>query len=362
MSLQIEKLCSAANGVTHLQDVSLQFDTDSFNVLLGPARAGKTSLLRQIAGLDRPNSGRMLLHGEDITARDVRKRDVAFVYQEFVNYPTLTVFENIASPLRVRREDRQTIDRKVNELAELLGISSVLDRHPPTLSGGQQQRVAIARALAKDAEVILLDEPLANLDYKLREDLRRELPRLFAGNGKIVVYAATDPNEAFLLGGNTVVIDKGLVRQEGPAAAIFAAPDSLSAANIMSEFPINLLDANINNSTCFIGDTIMFPLPMHMNALSDGGYTLGFRAEQFSLEALSPASVACDARVTVTEITGNETIVHIDYAGQSGLAVIEGTSTLRAGENITVYLDPDSLFTFDNNGQTVALPTGPKQR
>lgn len=362
MSLQIEKLCSAVDGVIYLQDISLQFETDSFNVLLGPTRAGKTSLLRQIAGLDQSNSGRMLLHGEDITGHDVRKRDVAFVYQEFVNYPTLTVFENIASPLRVRREDRQTIVRKVNELSELLGISSVLDRHPPTLSGGQQQRVAIARALAKDAEVILLDEPLANLDYKLREDLRRELPRLFSGKGKIVVYAATDPNEAFLLGGNTVVIDRGLVRQVGPAAAIFSAPDSLSAASIMSEFPINLLDANINNSTCVIGNTITFPLPAHMNSLADGDYTLGFRAEQFSLAALTPASIACDAKVAVTEITGNETIVHIDYAGQSGVAVIEGASTLQSGEMITMYLDPDSLFMFDSAGQTVALPTGSTQR
>ena len=357
MSLRIENLCSADDGVTHLQDISLQFDTNSFNILLGPARSGKTSLLRQIAGLDQAGSGRMLLHGEDITRRDVRKRDVAFVYQEFVNYPTLTVFENIASPLRVRAQDKQTVARKVHEVAELLGISDVLDRHPPSLSGGQQQRVAIGRALAKDAEVILLDEPLANLDYKLREDLRRELPRLFADKGKIVVYAASDPNEAFLLGGNTVVLDKGTVRQTGPAATIFATPASLSVARIMSEFPFNLLDANVENASCTVADTISFPLPAHMDSLSAGHYTLGFRAEQFSFAALTPAAVACDATVAVTEITGNETIVHIEFAGQSCVAVVAGTMTFRAGDTITMYLDPDSLFMFDSSGQTVASPT-----
>lgn len=357
MSLQIEQLCSVVDGATHLQDISLQFDTNSFNILLGPARAGKTSLLRQIAGLDKPTSGRMLLHGEDITGRDVRKRDVAFVYQEFVNYPTLTVFENIASPLRVRSEKKQTIDRKVGEIAELLAISNVLDRHPPSLSGGQQQRVAIARALAKDAEVILLDEPLANLDYKLREDLRRELPRLFADKEKIVVYAATDPNDAFLLHGNTIVLDKGTIKQVGTAAAIFAAPNSLSAASIISEFPLNLLDADVEDSMCVIANTLTFPLPAHMKSLSDGRYTLGFRAEQFSFAASTPMSVACDATVAVTEITGNETIVHVDFANEACVAVVDGTSTLQAGEMITMYFDPNSLFMFDTSGQTVASPT-----
>jgi len=362
VSLQIEQLCSAVNGIVHLQDISLRFDPNSFNILLGPARAGKTSLLRQIAGLDPPDSGRMLLHGADITRHGVRKRDVSFVYQEFVNYPTLSVFENIASPMRVRSEGRQTIERTVHELAELLGIGGVLDRHPPSLSGGQQQRVAIARALAKDAEVILLDEPLANLDYKLREALRRELPRLFAGKGKIVVYAATDPNEAFLLDGNTVVIDQGRIRQVGPAASVFRAPDNLSAASILSEFPINLLDANIRNSSCVVGNKLTFPLPTHMRSLSEGDYTLGFRAEQLAFEARTQSSVACAAKVAVTEITGNETIVHLDMANRPCVAVVEGTSSLRAGEQITMYLDPGGLFMFDSSGQTVASPTRSAQR
>ena len=362
MSLKIQQLCSSVDSTAHLQDISLQFDTDSFNVLLGPAQAGKTSLLRLIAGLDRPTSGRMILNGEDITETDVRKRDVAFVYQEFVNYPTLTVYENIASPLRVRSEDPKRIDRTVNNIAELLGIDSVLDRYPPSLSGGQQQRVAIARALAKDAEVVLLDEPLANLDYKLREDLRRELPRLFKDRGKIVIYATTDPNEAFLLGGSTIVLDEGAAKQVGLARDIFDAPVSLSAARIMSEFPLNMLRGRIEDSRCVAGSGIEFTLPEHMHSLPEGEYTLGFRAEKFAFEDGMPGSVKFDAKVTVTEITGNESIVHLEFAGVSGVAVIGGTVALEAGDTITTYLDPNWLFVFDAAGQTIASPTRPVNR
>jgi len=256
----------------------------------------------------------------------------------------------------VRSEDKRSIDKTVNQVAELLDIHKVLDRHPPTLSGGQQQRVAIARALAKDAEVILLDEPLANLDYKLREDLRRELPRLFKGKEKIVIYAATDPNEAFLLDGNTIVLDQGSITQVGSASTIFSAPDNLSAASIMSEFPINLLTARVENETIYIEKEISFPLPTHMNALPDGGYTLGLRAEQFSFESGTPTSVACNAEVTVTELTGNESIIHIEFAGKPCVAVVDGTRALDAGEKVIMYMDPDSLFLFDCNGRTVASP------
>ncbi len=339
-----------------MQDISLTFERNSFNILLGPVRSGKTSLLRLIAGLDQGNSGQVLLHDSNITGLDVRKRDVSFVYQEFINYPTLTVFENIASPLRVRSETKKSMQRKVLEVACLLGLENVLDRHPTSLSGGQQQRVAIARALTKDAEVVLLDEPLANLDYKLREDLRRELPRLFEGSGKIVVYATTDPNEAFLFGGKTVVLDQGRVSQVGTAADIFAAPESLPAARIMSEFPFNLLRAKIESSTCSVMNTLSFALPGHMAALENGDYTLGFRAEQFRLEAVTRKSVTCDANVSVTEITGNETIVHVDVAGRPCVAVVAGTKTLEAGATIKMHLDPDRIFLFDKWGKTVATP------
>src|SRR6185436_6373661 len=164
----------------------------SFNVLLGRTRAGKTSLLRLLAGLDRPTAGAIRSDGADVTHVDVRRRNVAMVYQQFVNYPSLTVYENIASPLRLREGlGRDAIDRRVRETAAALRLDDLLNRLPGELSGGQQQRTAMARALAKDADLLLLDEPLANLDYKLREELRVEIRRLFRGRDAVVVYATT---------------------------------------------------------------------------------------------------------------------------------------------------------------------------
>src|SRR5204862_529458 len=196
---------------SHISDVTLELPHGSLTVLLGPTLAGKTSLMRLMAGLDAPTSGRIRFDGADVTGVPVARRNVAMVYQQFINYPSLTVYENIASPLRVARRPRDEIERRVKEIAALLKLESVLSRLPLELSGGQQQRTAIARALVKQARLVLLDEPLANLDYKLREELRTELPRIFEASGAIFVYATTEPSEALLLGGNTLCMWEGEV-------------------------------------------------------------------------------------------------------------------------------------------------------
>jgi len=356
MSLELKHLSKNVAQTCHLRDISLEFSADSFNVILGPALAGKTSLLRLIAGLDKASSGSILLQGEDITSRGVQQRNTAFVYQEFVNYPTLSVYENIASPLSVRRENKKEIKSRVMEVAELLGIQDLLDRRPTELSGGQQQRVAIGRALTKDADVILLDEPLANLDYKLREDLRRELPRIVAGRGKIVLYATTDPAEAFLLGGNLTILDEGSVQQVGNAAEIFAGPDNLAAAKIMSDVPLNQIAVTFKNGRCEIDQAVSFTSPGHMRELPDGLYTLGFRAEHVSLQSQSSSAVPQDVKVSVAEITGSETIVHFELAGSPCVAIVGGSRSFDATEHSTMYFDVDQMFAFNSDGSTAAVP------
>ena len=179
MSVTLDKVSREVNGVPWIRDVSLTLERGTLSVLLGPTLAGKTSIMRLLAGLDKPTSGRVLVDGNDVTGFDVRKRSVAMVYQQFINYPTLTVYENIASPLRVQGVARDEIEARVRGAAKLLKLEPYLNRTPLQLSGGQQQRTAIARALVKGADLVLLDEPLANLDYKLREELRTELPRIF---------------------------------------------------------------------------------------------------------------------------------------------------------------------------------------
>ena len=189
MTVVLKDVTRSVGAVSHISEVSLTLEPGTLSVLLGPTLSGKTSLMRLLAGLDVPTAGRVVVNGKDVTGIDVRKRSVAMVYQQFVNYPSLTVFENIASPLRVQGRPNEEVERRVQEVAALLRLKPYLERAPLALSGGQQQRTAIARALVKGADLVLLDEPLANLDYKLREELRTELPRIFEMSGAIFVYA-----------------------------------------------------------------------------------------------------------------------------------------------------------------------------
>jgi glycerol transport system ATP-binding protein len=215
MSLVLEQVRRSVDNQLWIDDASLRFEPGSFNVLLGRTLAGKTSLMRLMAGLDRPDSGRVLMDGEDVTGRPVRLRNVSMVYQQFINYPTSRCSRT--SPRRcARRAWPNRIRSGGAETAEMLRIEKFLQRLPLELSGGQQQRTAMARALVKDASLILFDEPLVNLDYKLREELRQEMRELFAARHTIAVYATTEPNEALALGGTTTMLHEGRVIQSGP--------------------------------------------------------------------------------------------------------------------------------------------------
>ncbi|TKJ12354.1 ABC transporter ATP-binding protein, partial [Halomonas sp. 15WGF] len=216
MSLHLQNIDHVVGGQTHISEVNLELEPGSFNVLLGRTLAGKTTLMRLMAGLEQPTRGRIFMDGKDVTGVSVRKRNVSMVYQQFINYPSLTVRDNIASPLKLAKTPQQEIDRRVGSIAEMLHIEHLLDRYPQELSGGQQQRTAMGRALVKDADLILFDEPLVNLDYKLREELRDELRELFKARNCIAVYATTEPNEALALGGNTAVLHEGRLLQYGP--------------------------------------------------------------------------------------------------------------------------------------------------
>ncbi len=226
MTVTLERVARAVDGIPTIRDVSLTLERGTLSVLLGPTLSGKTSIMRLLAGLDKPTTGRVLVDGKDVTGLDVRQRSVAMVYQQFINYPSFTVYENIASPLRVQGKPRAEIEKRVQEAAKLLKLEPYLNRTPLQLSGGQQQRTAIARALVKGADLVLLDEPLANLDYKLREELRTELPRIFEASGAIFVYATTEPSEALLLGGRTVCMWEGEVLQVGQTSTVYRHPDT----------------------------------------------------------------------------------------------------------------------------------------
>ncbi|HZF77511.1 MAG TPA: ABC transporter ATP-binding protein [Acetobacteraceae bacterium] len=354
MSLRLDGVGrSDARGVI-LHPVSLDLAPGSLTVLLGPTGAGKTTLLRLMAGLDRPSSGRILASGRDVTDMPVRGRSVAMVYQQFVNYPTLTVFENIASPLRVAGLKRAEVEARVEAAARLLRLEPHLKRRPLELSGGQQQRTAIARALVKRAALVLMDEPLANLDYKLREELREELPRLFAESGSVFVYATTEPTEALMLGGAVVTLSEGRATQYGPAGEVFRRPLDLPTARVFSDPPLNEAPA-IHDGRGLRLRTGQ-ALPGAHPRLPAGPYTLGIRAHDLSLEQPAAEAVPLDAVVRVSEVTGSESYVHVEVAGLDWVVLAPGVRRPEPGDAVTVWLDPRRAFLFDAAGRLAEAP------
>lgn len=312
-------------GETWLDDINLELPS-GMTTLIGPLASGKTTLMRVVAGLTPLTSGRVLVNGKDVSSISVRKRSVAFVYQQFINYPSLTVYENIASPLRLDRSfHKEKIDSRVREVAGLMGIGDLLDRRPSELSGGQQQRTAIARALARPADVLLLDEPLANLDYKLREQLRADLRRMFDGAPGVVLYSTADPGEALTFAAPTVVLGEGRVQQVGDVADLYDRPPTLAVAATLSDPPLNVLP----------GD----------------GVLLGIRPHQVSIEPTGADDLVFPAEIRLAEVTGSATFLHLLLEGGRHLvAQLPGTQLFTPGERATAYIDPANLLVFDESG------------
>ena len=356
MQLELRNVCKKVGREFHINDISLTFNAGSLNILLGPTLSGKTSLMRLMAGLDRPTSGTIHVDGRDVTGMAVQKRNVAMVYQQFMNYPNLTVYENIASPLRIAGTDRATIKQKVAEVAALLKLEKMLQRSPQELSGGQQQRTALARALVKGAELVLLDEPLANLDYKLREELREELPRIFSATGAIFVYATTEPSEALLLGGNTGALHQGQLTQFGPTIEVFSRPENLITARTLSDPPLNLLPVTKLNNTMLYKSHVEIPVLGPLPKLPDDDYTIAFRPHHLYLAKPCAEAIEVKAKVAVTEITGSESYVHVDVAGIRWVLLTPGIHHFDVHAAIDIYLDPRTFYVFDSSEQLVVTP------
>ena len=365
MQLILEGVAKRVGAAMHLYPLDFALQPRSVTVLLGATQAGKTTLMRLMAGLDTPSQGRVLVDSQDVTGRPVRERNVAMVYQQFINYPSLRVFDNIASPLKLRGNlDRAAIDRRVRELAARLHIDPFLDRLPAELSGGQQQRVALARALAKEAPLMLLDEPLVNLDYKLREELREELSALFAGGDSTVVYATTEPTEALLLGGHTAVLDAGELLQYGPTAEVFRRPQSIRVARAFSDPPVNLLADQLAPSGIQLSDKTVLPLPPAVAptlAEDAASVTVGIRASALRVRA-RPGDVALAGRVELAEISGSDTFVHVAAPVGPLVAQLTGVHSFELGASIDLYIDPAQVYVFDAGGALRVAPAGLERR
>jgi glycerol transport system ATP-binding protein len=383
MAVALERVTRTVAGQPHQVDGDHRLDAGTMHVVLGHTGAGKTSLLRVIAGLDRPTAGAVRFDGVDVTRRAAPQRSVALVYQQFINYPSLRVRDNIASPLRLRRA--AGVDARVHELARLLRIEELLDRLPGELSGGQQQRVAIARALARDADVVLLDEPLVNLDYKLREDLRDELRGLLlaarpGGVPATVIYATTDPGEALALGGTTVLLHHGRVLQHAPALEVYHRPASVVAAGVASDPPMNIVDGVVRGGAIELAGAIRIPIVpaeagdrpgragRHLAGLADGEYRFGIRASDCRLGAAPEGHVAVRARVELSEISGSETFIHLRASAVASRFIVQhdGVVHHQLDDELTLFVDPDRLLAFGREGHQPLVasyhPAGPARQ
>ena len=351
MQLTLERIEQRVGANVHVYPLDLTLVPRAVTVLLGATQAGKTTLMRVMAGLDKPSKGRVLTGGVDVTGKPVRERNVAMVYQQFINYPSMTVADNIASPLKLRKE--KNIDARVSELATKLHIDGFLKRLPAELSGGQQQRVALARALAKNAPLMLLDEPLVNLDYKLREELRDELSQLFASGESTVVYATTEPTEALLLGGYTAVMDAGELLQYGPTADVFHRPKSIRVARAFSDPPMNLIEGKATQSGVMLNDSLS--LALLLPTLQSDALTVGVRAGALRVHQRE-GDLALVGKVELAEISGSDTFVHVHTQVGELVAQLTGVHVFSLNEAITLYLNPAQVYVFGADGNLVVAP------
>ena len=346
-------------GVTAVTDFNLEIADKEFIILVGPSGCGKSTTLRMIAGLEDISKGELYIG--DMLANDVapKDRDIAMVFQNYALYPHMTVYDNMAFGLKLRKTPKEEIKRRVEEAARILGIEQYLDRKPKALSGGQRQRVALGRAIVRNPKVFLMDEPLSNLDAKLRGQMRIEISKLHQRLGTTIIYVTHDQTEAMTLGTRIVVMNAGIVQQVDTPQTLYDRPCNLFVAGFIGSPQMNFVDAvcKVNGSeVSLIAGPSEIKLPAaKAKKLIDGGYdgktvVLGIRPEDVHDEpeflAKSPDTVI-EAKIRVYEMLGAEVFLYFDYEGSSMTARVEPKTTARTGDVVKFALDADKIHVFD---------------
>ena len=352
MSLELKNIEKKVGLETFIYPTNLKLEKNTINVLLGSTLAGKTTLMQIMAGLDKPTAGEIWFNDQNVTGVKVQKRNVSMVYQQFINYPNYTVYENIASPLKITGVDANEIKERVGKVAELLKLSPMLDKKPNELSGGQQQRTALARALIKDSDLILLDEPLANLDFKLREELREELPKLFENRECIVVYATTEPSDALMIGGNTATILEGKIIQYGKTLDVYNNPENLTSAEVFSDPPMNIAKVIKSGDLCSLSEANT--IWKTNKKIKDGSYTIGIRPHNVTVEKTSKNSLEIKGKVMISELSGSESLIHFKYGQANWVSLSSGSHKINIGEEMKLYMNVDECLFFDQNNRLVS--------
>jgi len=380
-NVRLEDIKRRFNNVTAIEDISFEIPDGEFWVLVGPSGCGKSTILRTIAGLENATSGKLFIGDRLMNNIPARQRDVAMVFQNYALYPHMTVAQNIAFGLQMRKFDPKMIEERVMTVARSLSLEHLLDRKPKQLSGGQQQRVALGRAIAREPQVFLLDEPLSNLDAQLRDDTRAELKQLHQKLGITTIYVTHDQVEAMTLADKIVVLNQGRIQQIGDPQSIYARPANRMVATFLGSPPMNILPAKFKNNAFDVGGQLL-AIPANirdeLKPQQGQGFDLGIRPEHIYLNELHTPSAKqatrsvsntrreaheegeLEVEVKVVEPLGRETLIRAGLPGFSEVLVNVQAGAdvrLRSGDRITLELDMNQLFVFDTStGEALYQP------
>ena len=346
-TVEYDKVSKNYGIETVMQDITLTVGDQRFVVLLGPSGCGKTTLLRMTAGLESITKGEIRIGGKRMNNVHPRDRDIAMVFQNYALYPTMKVFDNIAFTLQVKKMPRDEVTKKVRWAADLLDLTPYLDRYPKALSGGQRQRVAMGRALVRDPKVFLFDEPLSNLDAKLRGQMRYEIRRIHDRLDTTTIYVTHDQIEALTMADEIVVMRDGRIEQIGPPDAIYDRPANLFVADFIGAPPMNFLKGHIEQAdgqTVFRFKSLALPLPVTGRWEAGRPLIYGIRPVDVDVDSGGPLR----GTMVLSESTGAEAMVHLAVDGEDIRAVISGRPRIARGESVAFRIDPAKVHLFDS--------------
>ena len=359
--VRLESLCKSFGNVTAVDNVNLKVGAGEFVVLVGPSGCGKTTTLRMLAGLEDCTSGRIFIGDREVTDTHPKDRNIAMVFQSYALYPHKTVAQNLGFALKLAKIPRDQIDRRILEVAKTLDIQEILDRKPAQLSGGQRQRVAVGRAIIRNPEIFLFDEPLSNLDAKLRTTTRGELIKLHKRLNATMVYVTHDQVEAMTMGDRIVVMEGGQVQQIGTPLKIYDDPDNRFVAGFIGSPAMNFMQGrvSVDQSTCrveFAGATLH--LAASHPAASRSEVVLGVRPEHLVISGAGGRDMNFRATVETVEHLGAETLVELEVAGETLMARSGRIENLSSDPSINVFIEPENVLVFDTaDGQRLRDPT-----
>ena len=364
-SLSLKNVCKVyPNGFEAVKDFNLDIADKEFIIFVGPSGCGKSTTLRMIAGLEDISSGTLEIDGKVMNDVEPKDRDIAMVFQNYALYPHMTVYDNMAFGLKLRKVPKDEIDKKVRDAARILDLEKLLDRKPKALSGGQRQRVAMGRAIVRNPKVFLMDEPLSNLDAKLRVQMRTEIAKLHHRLGTTIIYVTHDQTEAMTLGTRIVVMKDGVVQQVDTPQKLSDKPCNLFVAGFMGSPQMNFLDGvvAIQGETAYVkvaDQQIELP-PAKSKKLIEGKYdgktvTIGIRPEDVddSEMFVNVAKATFESTINVYELLGAEVFLYFDIAGQPVTARVDARTTARPGDKVKVGFDVEKIHVFDKETEKV---------